>query len=810
MPTDSPLLSALDEAYGIISSLQGPSRSGLLDRVFGQGALAAYESSTLGTSVDPFGSVGLTLVDSSTLRGHPGAFASHYLDGKPEILLNRDWLKTATTDEITGVLLEEFGHAIDWVVNHEADTPGDEGAAFAGSLLGNDVSDGAWNMLAAQNDRRAIQVNGRTINVEFATTNNFTLSSWAKNISGGDGDVFPTFATPSTIASILVQGSNASTFLPQTADFTTTSAINAPGFAKYDWSFVNSDGPGDDEFGYLIGSSFNRLDNAASSGNQSGYITPFFSTPSGFGYRVSTATDTGGSLSATVSNFSFTPIADAYYTHFNQVFAATRTTGTTFNVGSLLSNDVWILPDDPATDSDYTTNFNSNGSINRAWIISDAINDGQPLAIYLTNGREMLGGASSAEDLWAFNTNSDGTSGDYYILTSGSYTTTASSTVQINSSIALTDLDQLRSQQTAPAPTLLSISSTDYNFKIGDTATVTFTFNTPVSGFTTADVTAPSGSLLAIPVSTDGGITWTASFVPSPSTEDSSNAWSVDLTGVTNSGGLAGSGSFSSSNYSVDTIRPTIAITSDKTVINHGQTAVITFTLSEASNNFDQRDVVVQRGRLSQWKRVSPSVYAAIFMPTDSNNSNCTISVASNKFTDIAGNDNTDGSDVDNNLGIMISPTAIIRSTKPSVQPGSVNKITISLTEPSNNFSLSSIRSSVALRGFRKVSALAYEVEYTAPLSGQVTLSVIPGSYTDKLGGNVSIANSEKLDSVTIDVTAIDAYGSSTSTGGSRGVTSAITVGRSTAPPVVRVSTPVAPKSNAPQPIGRATSSGLF
>ncbi len=806
MPLDSTLSAFIQQAYGAAGPLGSAINAGLLDQIFGEGASSAYMSTPLASTTDPFSLIGLTLVDNSTLKGHPGAFASHFLDGSPEILINKDWIETATKDQITGVLLEELGHAIDWHINGEADTAGDEGLLFARSIaqkIANDATLGRSN----RHDHGAISIGDKQIYVEFASTVGFNVANWSGS-TGGNSSIDTSLAP----ASISIVGSNSSTFSTQTADYLTTTVINAPGFATYDWSFTNTDSGADDEFGYMVDGIFYRLDDGTGTGSKNNHTTSFFGTPANhFGYRVSTATDSGGALSATVSNFEFTPIADTYYIKFNQVFASASPSGTTFTVGSPLSNDIWFFPENPANDSDYTTDFNSNGSINRVWIISNAINDGQPQAIYLTHGREMLGGATTAEDLWAFNTNSDGTSGDYYILTSGSYTTSTSSTVQINSSIGLADLDQLHSEQTAPAPTLISISSTDYNFKIGDTATVTFTFNTAVSGFTSDDVTAPSGSLLANPVSADGGMTWTATFVPSASTEVPLNTWSVDLTGVTNSRGLAGTGSsVSSSNYSVDTIRPTIAITSDKTMMSHGQTAVITFTLSEASNNFDQRDVVVQRGKLSQWKQVSPRVYTAVFMSTDSANLNSTISVASTKFTDLAGNDNIDGGDTDNNLAIYVAPTAIIRSTKPSVQPGSVNKITISLTEPSNNFSLSSIRSNVALRGFRKVSALVYEVEYTAPLSGQVTLSVIPGSYTDKLGGNASIANSENLDSVTIDVVAIDTYGSSTSTAGGRGITSGITVGRSTAQPVVNVSKPVAPKSKAPQPIGRAASTGLF
>ncbi|MDQ6962466.1 MAG: SwmB domain-containing protein, partial [Mariprofundaceae bacterium] len=49
----------------------------------------------------------------------------------------------------------------------------------------------------------------------------------------------------------------------------------------------------------------------------------------------------------------------------------------------------------------------------------------------------------------------------------------------------------------------------------------------------------------------------------------------------------------------VDTLAPTVAITSDQTALAAGKTAVVTFTLSEASTNFALADIVVTGGALS-------------------------------------------------------------------------------------------------------------------------------------------------------------------------------------------------------------------
>ena len=61
-----------------------------------------------------------------------------------------------------------------------------------------------------------------------------------------------------------------------------------------------------------------------------------------------------------------------------------------------------------------------------------------------------------------------------------------------------------------------SVTISDTALKIGDTATVTFTFTEAVTGFTTADVTVPNAVLSNLS-SGDGGIAWTATLTPNAS-----------------------------------------------------------------------------------------------------------------------------------------------------------------------------------------------------------------------------------------------------------------------------------------------------
>ncbi len=150
-------------------------------------------------------------------------------------------------------------------------------------------------------------------------------------------------------------------------------------------------------------------------------------------------------------------------------------------------------------------------------------------------------------------------------------------------------------------PTLASaITISDTALKIGDTATVTFTFAEAVTGFTTADVTAPNGSLSNL-MTGDGGITWTATLTPNASTTAASNVLTLDYTGIADSSGNVGTGTATSGNYAVDTVRPTLAsaITISDTALKIGETATVTFTFTEAIIGFTAADLTVPNGSLS-------------------------------------------------------------------------------------------------------------------------------------------------------------------------------------------------------------------
>lgn len=134
-----------------------------------------------------------------------------------------------------------------------------------------------------------------------------------------------------------------------------------------------------------------------------------------------------------------------------------------------------------------------------------------------------------------------------------------------------------------------SIVVTDTALKAGETSQVTITFNEAVTGFTNADLAIANGAMTDV-ASTDGGITWTATFTPAADTTDASNLITLADASVSDAAGNANSGATDSNNYTIDTLAPTVssvAISSadgiQNSTLNAGDLVRVTVTMSEAT-----------------------------------------------------------------------------------------------------------------------------------------------------------------------------------------------------------------------------------
>nr|WP_315258574.1 Ig-like domain-containing protein [uncultured Duganella sp.] len=186
----------------------------------------------------------------------------------------------------------------------------------------------------------------------------------------------------------------------------------------------------------------------------------------------------------------------------------------------------------------------------------------------------------------------------------------------------------------APA---VSISSNLANLKAGDVATVTFTFTEVPSGFGAASVSATGGTLSGL-AATANPLVYTASFTPSAGYNGAASV-SVSAGVYSDLAGNPGAGA-SVTVANVDALAPTLAISSNSSALSAGQTALITFTFSEAPVGFAIGDISVSGGTLSGFSTtVDPLVYRVLFTPTPGiANGTASVSVAPNLYTDLAGN----------------------------------------------------------------------------------------------------------------------------------------------------------------------------
>ncbi|KPX16934.1 Flagellar hook-length control protein fliK [Pseudomonas amygdali pv. dendropanacis] len=232
----------------------------------------------------------------------------------------------------------------------------------------------------------------------------------------------------------------------------------------------------------------------------------------------------------------------------------------------------------------------------------------------------------------------------------------------------------------------------DNALSAGETSLVTFTFSQAVSGFSNADLSVANGTLSAVS-SSDGGITWTATFTPNANVTDASNLITLDNTGVTNASGNTGSGTTASNNYAIDTQRPTATITVANPNLAIGQTSLVTFAFSERVTNFDLSDISVGNGSLSGLSSGDGGLTWTATLTPDANitAANNFIVLDSGRVNDLAGNAGTTVALSSNYSIDNQRPTANISIANPNLATGQTSLVTFAFSEPVNNFTLADV-----------------------------------------------------------------------------------------------------------------------
>jgi hypothetical protein len=294
---------------------------------------------------------------------------------------------------------------------------------------------------------------------------------------------------------------------------------------------------------------------------------------------------------------------------------------------------------------------------------------------------------------------------------------------------------------------------------------LTFAVSESVSDFVVGDITVSGGTLSNF---SGSGTSYTATFTPTansttPGVVSVGSTKFSDAAGNFNVDGSDANNTVSISVNTVpaDTTPPTISLVSSKTSLTYGQTATLTFVVSEAVADFVVGDVTVSGGLLSSFSLASGTTYSAVFTPNSNSTVPGIISVSSGKFSDAAGNFNTDGADANNSVTITVNtippdttpPTIAISSDKSALGGGQSATVSFALSEPVSDFTIGDISVSGGLLSNFGGFGANYTATFTTS-SNSVTnglLSVGSGRFSDA-AGNFNVDGGDSNNSVSFSI----------------------------------------------------------
>ncbi|MGY2375075.1 Ig-like domain-containing protein [Pseudomonas sp. SDO524_S393] len=374
-------------------------------------------------------------------------------------------------------------------------------------------------------------------------------------------------------------------------------------------------------------------------------------------------------------------------------------------------------------------------------------------------------------------------SSNLIILNNTGYTDLAGNTGTGTTNSANFTIDTMQ-----PTATIVVASPT---LNVGATSQVTITFSEAVTGFTNADLTIANGTLSAVS-SSDGGITWTATFTPTNNISDTSNVIVLDNTGVQNASGNTGSGTTSSNNYSIDTQRPTATITVANPNLGIGQTTTVTIAFSEAVTGFDLSDLSVANATLSNLASSDGGkTWTATLTPTAGLTDPTNLIVLDTSLVNDLASNSGSGIAISNNYGVDADrPTATISVANPNLSAGQTTTVTFTFSEKVTGFDLSDL--SVANGTLSNLASSDGGKTWTATLTPTANLND-PSNF------------------ITLDTSLVTDLAGNAGSGFANSNNYAISTISLTGDPLFRVTDPVVPKvvSNVPlQPIIHGQPSG--
>ena len=276
----------------------------------------------------------------------------------------------------------------------------------------------------------------------------------------------------------------------------------------------------------------------------------------------------------------------------------------------------------------------------------------------------------------------------------------------------------------------ITITTSRGTLKVGETATITFTASEPLIGFAPAGIVVGGGTLSGF---SGGGTTYTATFTPAfLSTLDGTIA--VPVGAAADAAGNGNAAVSLSQPIRIDTVLPTVSIASSRGALKAGETATITFTLSEASTSFTAADVTARGGTLSAFAG-SGRVYSAVFTPAAGSTAPGTVAVAAGRFT-AGGKPNAAGS-LSPALAVdTVSPRVTVTSSLTAVRAGETATITFTTSEAVAGFTVADVAATGGSLSQFAGSGSTYTASFTptAGFVGYAGVTVAASRFADAAG----------------------------------------------------------------------------
>ena len=185
---------------------------------------------------------------------------------------------------------------------------------------------------------------------------------------------------------------------------------------------------------------------------------------------------------------------------------------------------------------------------------------------------------------------------------------------------------------------------------------------------------------------------------------------------------------------------PTIAISTADTSLTLGETAKITFRLSQDSTDFTADDVSVSGGDLSGFEAISATDYTAVFTPDANSTENGTLAVAVGRFSNATGTTNDSRASLSMRVDTrdLISPVLEIRASDDQLLEGETSTIRFTLSEASSDFTADDVTVSGGALSEFSGSGMEYSASFTPAENSTEdgVITVARGAFADAAGNS--------------------------------------------------------------------------